>query len=358
MQKENVPNISVDKILIIRTGMHGDVLLSTSCLEALRQKFPNAAIDFFVSTPYHEILADNPFVNSVLVSSKKKYLNYLFGRIRLLVRIFFSRYQLVIDFQATDISRLVVLLSRAKYRLGWEDAKFASLFYNLKAPSNRDCYSAVRNFRMLRPLGIQEQPFKMLYYIKEQSAKKVDDWLLSNNIDSQELIIFSPGAGRAYKAWNPYSFAALADVIIEKYNIKAAIIWAPKELDAALKMKNAMKKNVFLLDKTTYNEAAAFVKKAKLLICNDGGLNHVSVAVGTPSIAFFCFTNPQFWSPQGAFKNHYHIYNAEYAKDKLNMNDKNNTFGITPEEAFNKVEKIFEELGFMIKSRNSFEHNE
>ena len=335
-------NISAKKILIIQKRPHGDVLLNTSYLEALRQHFPDAVIDFFVLEPFHEILENNPFIDNVLVSPRKGSKKYLFKSLSLLVRIFFANYQLVIDQRGDGGTRTIVILSRAKYKLGWAGSGNA-FFYNLKAQKGK-CYAWVRT--ILMPIGIDVRTFKLHFHIKEQSIQKADEWLSANNIDTQELIIISPGAKLSFKAWNPYRYAALADAIVEKYGLKIAIIWAPNEEEDALKMKNAMKEKAFLLEKTTYNEAAAFVKKARLLICNDGGLNHISVAVGTPALALFGFTGaPKLWSPQGVFKHHYHLHNEDFAKDKRNKDDEGNTFGISPEDAFKKVESIFMELG-------------
>ncbi|MDR0305751.1 MAG: glycosyltransferase family 9 protein [Chitinispirillales bacterium] len=343
--------ICAEKILVIQTRPYGDVLLAASYLGALRQKFPNAIIDFFVSKPFDEVLANNPFINNVLASpSKKNKLGYVFGRVRLLIRIFFANYRLVIDQQADGGSRAIVIVSRAKYRLGWAYVRSAPL-YNLKAaPRKNRYYPAVRNFDLLSPLDIEYRKPDFFFHINEESNLRVDKWVSENSIDTKEIIIFSPGAKASWKAWNPDSYAALADMIVEKYDLKIAVIWAPSEFEAALRMKNSMKAPAFFLEKTTYNEAAAFVKRARLLICNDGGLNHLSVVLGTPSLAFFCRTDPQHWSPQDYFEHHYHMRNAEFVKN--NSEDPNNTFGITAPEAFKKVEFIFEKLGIETKAAN------
>ncbi|MDR0305752.1 MAG: glycosyltransferase family 9 protein [Chitinispirillales bacterium] len=339
-----MPDISAKKILIIQTYELGDVLLTTSYLEALRQKFPNAIIDFLVAEKCKIVLEGNPLINNIRVCVMKKSKNYFLRRLSLLTRIFFANYRLVIDHTANGGSRVMVLLSHAKYRVGWSDVRFASFLYNLKAPPRRDCYIALRHFDLLRrTIGIQEMPFKLHLYIKEKSERKADAWLLANNINPEDLIIFAPGARCPGKAWNTVRFAALADMIIERYNLKAAIVWAPDEFDIAQKMKNSMKKDILICEKTTFNEAAAFVRKARLLICNDGGLNHVSVAADTPSLAIFGGTKSHYWSPQGAVEYHYHLQNAEFAKNPRNFEDRS-SFGITPEEAFEKVGRIFEEL--------------
>lgn len=336
MQKPKQDKIR--KILVIQIRPYGDVLLSTSYLEALRQKYPHAEIDFFVSEPFHEVLYRNPYVDRVLVSPRKGNLSYFTGRFKLLLRVLFSNYDLVIDQQANAGSRAIVLISHAKYRLGYEKSK-SKYLYNLKAKRNEPRYAACSNFDMLGPLGIEEKPFRLDFFVRESSFEKIDSWLEENGIEKEKLIVFSPGSSNSRKAWSARCFASLADELVRTFDVKIVIVWAPNEYEAASEMKRMMKESSFLIDRTNYNEAAALVKRARMLICNDGGLNHLSVALETPSLAMFGVTPPQYWSPQGAFKYHYHLFRPGHNSYS------DNTWGITPQEAYEKAKSVFMELG-------------
>lgn len=329
--------MKIEKILVVQIRPYGDVLLATSYLEALRQKFPSAIIDYFVSEPYHEILYKNPFINNVLVSAKKKGLRYYVSRLSLLIKVFRTKYDLIIDQQGNAGSRTILMVSRAKYRLGSAICKSAFL-YNLKSSCVKDRYAAFCNFDMLIPLGISEQPFKFHYYIHESSQQKIDKWLQDNNIDTEKLIVFSPGAGEVYKQWNTDYFAQVANTLLQHYNFHIAVVWAPNEYNAAKRMHQLTDAKTFFAPDTSINEAVALLKRAKLLVCNDGGLNHLSVATDTPSFAVFGNTNPTHWSAQGCIKHHYHIYNEG------NGNLPGNTFGISPDDVFQKLQSVLVEL--------------
>ena len=157
-----VDPLAIKKILIIQFRPFGDVLLATSYLAALKEKFPQAKIDFLVKQPFQEILYNNPFINEIINIGPQKGLSYLLARFNLFFSIHNRRYDLVIDQQKGAGSGQVILFSGAKYKLGWADSKWQA-GYNLKAVRGPVRYRASQNFDMLKPLGIKERSFKLFY---------------------------------------------------------------------------------------------------------------------------------------------------------------------------------------------------
>jgi heptosyltransferase III len=71
---------SIKKILVIQIRPLGDVLLATSYLEALKKKYPNAIIDFFVSEPFDQVVRNHPYIQTLIIPPKKGPLPpYLWG---------------------------------------------------------------------------------------------------------------------------------------------------------------------------------------------------------------------------------------------------------------------------------------
>lgn len=333
----------IRKILVIQIRPFGDVLLATSYLGALKAKFPHAEIDFLVSEPFQVVLENNPFLNTIIVSPRKGNVAYFWGRLKVIYKVAVSRYDLVIDQQNGVGSRIILLLSRARYRLGWDKGK-SHFFCNLHAPTNGTMqhvgprYAATRNFDMVFPLGIEEQPYNLFYHVKPESRSFAKEWFSAMGLEGETIILVSPGSREPQKTWNTGHFAKLSDLIVKETAIPVVIIWGPGEKVIAESMGGMMEQKSILAPPTTMNQAAAFMEMSKLLICNDGGLNHVSVATRTPSFAIFGVTGPGHWSPQGTFPFHYHLF--------VHNGDKQpgNTFGISPEEAFVKVQEVLAEL--------------
>lgn len=337
MSGPNIDPSNIDRILIIQFRPFGDVLLATSYLETLKKHLPHAEIDFLVKRPYQEVLDGNPYVSKVIAIDQDKGIPYLYKRIKLFFDIRRKNYHLVIDQQNGTGSGQLVLFSGATYKLGWETGKW-SRFYNLKAARKAVRYRALQNFDMLEPLGIREGPVRFFFQIKPESDAYVRQWLKQNRLGPRSFVLISPGSPRKKKKWDARRYAALTDLILSRTGMKVVLLRAPGEVEDCRKVVEHSLKKPLIAPPTTFNQAAALVKSSRLLICNDGGVNHLSVALEAPSLAIFGNTSWRIWSPQEAFPNHYHLVNPAWRP----MSD--NSFGITPEEAFEKVLRILADI--------------
>jgi ADP-heptose:LPS heptosyltransferase len=335
---DSAPDLdTIQKILIIQFRPFGDVLLATAYLEALQNRFPNAAIDFLVKKPFDALLHKNPWISEVIAFSDLSGMRYFSGRLKLFDLIRRRCYDLVIDQQSGTGSGQVVLFSKAVHKLGWSTGKWRWC-YNLKAKKGPVRYRASQNFDMLAPLGISEIPHRLFYHVSEESDVFAMDWMKAHGLSAANTIIFSPGSPRQKKKWHAEGYAALADHIHQGTLMRVLVLWGPDEFADARTVVEKSKRKPILAPATNFNQGAAFLKQCRLLICNDGGINHLAVALDVPSLALFGNTPPEKWSPQGFYKNHYHLYNP------TRENNSDNHFGISPQAAFEKVTEILAQL--------------
>lgn len=320
----------IKSVLIIQLGPFGDVLLNTSYLHAMRKRFPQARIDFLVSEPYNSVLYKHPALSEIVSFKKRKGIGYAWQRICVFARVFARRYDLVIDQQCGTGTGQIVLFSGAKYRLGFADSKFAFI-YNLVAQRGKKRYSASTKFDVLKPLGIEEEPYQLYYYIKAESQDYIGSWLQQNGLADGGFICLSPGSPVPRKVWDLKLFAQLADRLQQHSKLPIVIVWAPDELQDAQSVQELMQSDAILALPTTLNQVAALLTRTKLLICNDGGINHISVATQTPSLAMFGPTSAVNWCPGGVFPIHACLANPEAYKPQ----DK--SFGLSVDEAYQKA---------------------
>ena len=331
--EERIDFGSIKKILVIQFRPFGDVLLATSYLEALSERFSQASIEFLVKKPFEGVLNKNPWISRVIPFEEGRGIRYVRNRLKLFHLVRNRGYDLIIDQQHGTGSVQVVFFSKAAYKLGWSRSKFRWC-YNLRADEGPARYQASQNFDMLGPLGVKERPFQLFYHVTRESDKFAAKWLKSQGLIQQKTIILSPGSPRKQKKWRAANFAALADRIMTETDMRIVVLWGPKEYDDAQYVCQKAYEKPLMAPPTNFNQGAAFLKRSRLLICNDGGINHLSVALGVPSLAIFGKTSPERWSAEGTFPNHYHLHNP----DGDQQADEN--FGITPEQAFNKVMTI------------------
>jgi ADP-heptose:LPS heptosyltransferase len=319
----------IQRILIIQIRPFGDVLLNTGYLPFLRKKLPRARIDFLAKHPFDSVLANNPHIDDVVVFGKSQSHGYWLDKLRLMFFVRRQRYDVIIDQIQGTTSAQIVMFSRAKYRIAAEGKKWSWL-YNIRVPQAAR-YSGSMKFDLLKPLGIREAPYRLHYHVQPQSVAYIQEWLAQANPGNDEFICISPGSPRIKKKWGAACFAALGDLILKNTDRKVVLLWGPHETEDLERVQAAMTLRPLIAPATSYNQAAALLKASELLVCNDGGLNHLSVATGTPSLAVFGGTSPKFWSPQAVFPNHYHLANADW-------DGRSDDFGITPEAVFNKIQ--------------------
>ena len=337
----------IKKILIIQYQPFGDVLLNTGYLPALRKKFPDAKIDFLVRHPFETVLLNNPNLDELVVFKNGKGLNYFADRIKLIRMIRYRNYDCIIDQIRSTGSAQITLFSRAKYRLGFADRRWKS-FYNYTTDRDNIRYYSALKFDVLKPLGIKEEPHKLFFHIKDESVVFIKKWLEENNLESKKFIGISPGTPVVAKKWNLNNYARLADKLVKETGYQVVLIWGPGEKGDSETVAKFMEETAILAPETDFNQVAALLRECALLICNDGGLNHLSVATGTPSIAIFGKHNPQRWSPV-IFENHFHFH-------KENNNYKNDdTFGITSKEVYDKAADVLRKLESGVGSLHSAE---
>jgi len=64
---------NVERILIVRLSAIGDVIHSLPTASALRQKYPNAQIDWLVEEQSYPLVNLNPYLDNVIILPRKRW---------------------------------------------------------------------------------------------------------------------------------------------------------------------------------------------------------------------------------------------------------------------------------------------
>ncbi len=150
--------------------------------------------------------------------------------------------------------------------------------------------------------------FPKLVIDKTNTTKLLNN--LHINEQNSDIIIFCPGAefGEA-KRWLPEHFANLSNLLTNYYNgnnnskeLKIIILGSVKDNPIGEKIiELANNQNLInLCGKTTLADVVDILAYAKLILSNDSGLMHVAAAIGTPQIAIYGSSSPNFTPPLSA----------------------------------------------------------
>ncbi len=301
------------KILIIRLSAIGDVVDVLPSLRCLRSNFPESRISWLVEDRASEILSGHPDIDDVIVFPRKKWRSEILKVNRsfsILSDIFsFYRklhgegYDLVLDFQGNLKSGVMDLITGTENRVGFGKGfckEFNYLFTRYKVyPENKREHRIDKNFSLLKELNIETK-----FQIPELPTTKSDHKYISkfiekNNKCSVPLIIINPCTSEygSYKRWSILNYARLADMILEKYDVKVIFIWGPNELEIVNEIIANMKKKAIVCCKTTIKQLIELLRRADLYIGGDTGPLHIASTLCIPTVAIFGPKDPILYGP-------------------------------------------------------------
>jgi len=113
-------------------------------------------------------------------------------------------------------------------------------------------------------------------------------------------VVLQPGAtyGLA-KRWAPARFAEVGRAL-QAEGASVALVGGPGDRAAVDAVRGGLPTALDLCARTTVGELAAILEGADLVITNDTGPMHLAAAVGTPTVALFGSTSPEWTGPRGA----------------------------------------------------------
>ncbi len=274
------------KILVIRLSSFGDVILTTPVLKELRERYPQAKIDFVVLDKFREAIRLNKNIDNLIIFEKEKYKGikgiYDFSKK-------LDTYDLVIDLHAKTRSILIGKFLKTKVltykkRVWWKTllVKLRLIRYNV------DDTIIKSYFKPLEILGIKYKCEDLDFDFSKKDLEKVDKY--------NDFIVFAPGASKETKKWKKEYFGQLAIKLSQKYKKKIILIGGGnevEELDYINEISGGICIN--LAGELTLKESGAMLSKAYFLVTNDSGPFHIGRGVKTLSFVIFGPTDPNMF---------------------------------------------------------------
>ena len=307
-KNEKVNFQKVKKILIYGSMGIGNMILFTPTIKAIRKRFPKARVTLLVgNTGCEEVLKGSDLVDEIINFQMNQ--ADIIGKLKFIRGIRKRRFDLLIsNFHGANLS-LLTILSSIPYKIGhvtspgWRN-KF-DFVYNFKVRMAENENEIYRDLRLAYALGVKEDEVDKnpIIWIEKEDREYADNFLKQNGIHRKDLVIgVNPVTSLVWKWrwWSLDRYAELCDKLIEACKAKVILLAAPNEVDLMEYVaKNMEYESIIAAGKTTLKQTAALIEEAKLLICNDSGLMHVSSAVGTPVVAIYGPTDYTRTAPLG-----------------------------------------------------------
>ena len=273
------------KIAIVRLSAMGDIVNSAYILPFIKEKHPEAIIDWFCEELFAPLLDNNPHLNAVHTISLKKdrSVKGILSTIKKLKDL--GPYDKVIDLQGLIKSALVAKYL-GKHRYGFDKHSirepFASKFYQHKTSISYAENSLWRTAFLINDVFDTTITKKDLSNLSPSLYYQPNNHI-HNMFKNETNIIFVVGSSQAYKNYP-------VDKIIQTIktlNVHTILIWGSQaEYQDALRINKACH-NSTLGDRLSFNNLIQLVDKVDLTIGNDTGPTHIAWALGKKSITLF-----------------------------------------------------------------------
>ncbi|MDP1853673.1 MAG: glycosyltransferase family 9 protein [Candidatus Omnitrophota bacterium] len=297
-------NNNFTKVIIINPFGIGDVLFSTPVIENVKIKYPDIFIGYLCNARTAPIFQDNPKVGRVFIYEKDewrklwkeskfkcvcKFLNFLSGIKK-------CKFDLAIDLSLGRHYSFFLWLLGIKKRYGF-NYKNRGFFLTDKIDMEGyqgkhviEYYLDLLHFMDISPVEI-----KPAVYIAEKYKRWAEDFLRECGISKgKNLIGIIPGGGVSWgkavdiRRWSRDKFAKLADKIIDSGLAEIMIFGDASEKELCREVISLMShKPIQVAGKTDLMQFAALLSKCGLVIANDGGPLHLSVAAGVKTVSLF-----------------------------------------------------------------------
>ncbi|GAA7998609.1 lipopolysaccharide heptosyltransferase I [Helicobacter pylori] len=282
------------KIAIVRLSALGDIIVSAVFLAAIKERFTNAQIEWFVDERFSAILEHSPYIDKLHPIALKSALT-TFNPLKIF-KLFKSlrayEYDIVIDMQGLIKSALITQMLKAPKKVGFDYASaregLSAFFYSQKVSIAYNEPVLKRNFTLLfhalnlPKKEISESLSSRSKVFSYQDSPKIDALNLNKN---KLKILFVLETSKINKTYPIECFKELA-LALENFQI--CLLWHANE-DKATALYHTLKKqrDVLLLPKLTLNEVKALLFKMDLIIGGDTGITHLAWALQKPSITLY-----------------------------------------------------------------------
>lgn len=301
-------------ILIVKLSALGDVIHTLPALVTLRAHHPDATIHWLVESPALELVQGHPALDRALPWPRQDWSRRLrkgqwlrLGReVHAFVRqLRATPYDLIIDFQSLLKSAIWVAIARGRRKAGYGPGLRRNergwLALNERVPvTDPNAHAVERNLRLLEGLGLPRQPVRYDFAIPPANDQEAAAQLAEVGIgEGTPFIAVSPMTRWPTKNWTPGHFAAVLDQL-DVQGLRAVVTGSPGDRVAIDAVIAAARRPVRRIDgRTPIKTLAAVFRRARLVLSTDTGPMHLAVAVGTPVVALFGPTSPDYTGPYG-----------------------------------------------------------
>ncbi len=291
------------KILFLRVGALGDVIMTTPALDAIHKRFPQAAIDFACGEWSAPMLAHHPAIAQLIPFADSWVFEKRFGEMRRFAsQLRRNKYDLAFFFDKSWHWSVFASQTHIACSVGF-DRRGEGFGYNIRIPYVGEKAEYFYNLDIASAAGCPV-PVKIRYSIHPSDADKKQAAAFMSRYKLSRFIGIAPGGannpGHVFheKRWPKENYISL----ISNLSKNKIVLFGGKDdktvCDGIIASHPSLP-IVSCAGELSALASVALMQKAALFITHDSGALHMAASTGCPLLALFGPTPPSRFAPPG-----------------------------------------------------------
>jgi heptosyltransferase-2 len=278
--------------LVIQTSFLGDVILTTPLIEELSKRGP---VDVLATPQGAAVLANNPHLRAVIRYDKRNSYGSALGLWQTIREIRAARpYEKVYLAQGSFRSGLLAMMTGARERIGFASST-GRILYTTEVRYRPELHHAERVWSLAMthaegPPSVQR--IRPRLYPSDDDRRIVDGFLRRDADPDEAFIVLAPGSAWGTKRW-PY-YVELARSLAPDFRIAIVGSAADSPVAAEISVAVGRERVINAVGSLSLLASAELIGRAQAIVTNDSAPLHLASAMGTPTLAIFGPTVPEF----------------------------------------------------------------
>lgn len=291
------------RVLYLRHDKIGDMILSTSLIDAIARSHPTITLDVLASPANAPVLEGNPHVSSVIVWDKIR----PWGYARLLRQLRRARYDAVVDCMVlapSTTTLLLMLASGARHRIGVGGRINDYALTVRVAPAPSAVHYIDRSAVLATAFGVNPDDVNWqptIYFSDDEIESANTVWNAHERIEQGMVarrLLLNVSAGLSPRRWPDDRYVALVQHLrASAPDVTVLVIGAP--VDSSRAMRVAENGGVRYVATQKLREAMALVATADFVVTPDTSIAHAASACRKPAVILFEKGKDALWGRYG-----------------------------------------------------------
>jgi len=283
------------RVLVVRIDERvGNLITLQSLLDALRWKLPDAHLGLLASTRASQVTRSLSGIDRLFELDKRWFLSRPLAWRRVIRDVRKEGYQVAVDASAwpefSFTHAALTYYSGAPVRIGADRGTNPGFHTQLVSPGPIDEYELKQRMRLLEPLDIRREPPAVRTSLGEARAERWARWLDESGVRRPRIGIWA-GARKHHTRW-PVSFYTR---LVGRLDGGRVALWGPGEEKLQDELMAGVSGSMLAAPRTDLEDLAGLLRGLDLVVCNDTGPMHLSVAVQTPTVCLFTSGKSSRW---------------------------------------------------------------